>query len=121
MTPEQTNRLGFVTHRLRPVYYSPSSHTALAESELKYTDDHQSHSVYVKFPVEEGDMSDDLRRVWSTLPAVHRERGLNIAIWTTTAWSLPGNAVSHARKDFLSDLGGLSPSRYGVRHRPDSF
>ncbi len=33
----------------RPVHYSPSSRSALAEAELTYRDDHKSQSVYVYF------------------------------------------------------------------------
>jgi isoleucyl-tRNA synthetase len=75
---------GLVTHRLRPVYYSPSSRTALAEAELKYKDI-QSRSVYVAFPV-------------STYPDVIKAYSdVHLAIWTTTPWTLPANMVSPPR------------------------
>lgn len=84
---------GFVTHRLRPVYYSPSSRTALAEAELEYKDGHRSRSVYVSLPVQEDDMSDALKEVYDS---VKKQGGqdLSLVIWTTTPWSLPGNSVS---------------------------
>lgn len=34
-----------------PVFWSPSSRTALAEGELEYNDEHRSTSVYVTFPL----------------------------------------------------------------------
>ncbi|WVQ65548.1 uncharacterized protein L199_003725 [Kwoniella botswanensis] len=81
--------------RLRPTYYSPSSRTALAEAELSYKDGHQSRSVYVGFPVAEEDMSEGLAEVYS------RECGgkgkLELAIWTTTPWTLPANMSSTDR------------------------
>lgn len=40
-----------IYRRLRPVYWSPSTGTALAEAELEYKDDHTSTAVYVKFPL----------------------------------------------------------------------
>ncbi|WVF69036.1 isoleucine-tRNA ligase [Kwoniella sp. CBS 6097] len=91
---------GLVKHRLRPTYYSPSNRTALAEAELKYTDGHKSRSVYVGFPVAEGDMSEGLRKVWM------EECGkapLELAIWTTTPWSLPGNmgVAVHDEMDYV--------------------
>nr|XP_019003999.1 isoleucine-tRNA ligase [Kwoniella mangroviensis CBS 8507]OCF67460.1 isoleucine-tRNA ligase [Kwoniella mangroviensis CBS 8507] len=80
---------GCITHRLRPTYYSPSSRTALAEAELSYKDGHKSRSVYVGFPVAEEDMSEGLAEVY------RRECGgkgkLELAIWTTTPWTLPAN------------------------------
>ncbi|PKB92105.1 Aminoacyl-tRNA synthetase [Rhizophagus irregularis] len=42
---------GYIYRQDKPVYWSPSSRTALAEAELEYRDDHQSNSVYVKLPV----------------------------------------------------------------------
>nr|XP_019012976.1 isoleucine-tRNA ligase [Kwoniella pini CBS 10737]OCF51757.1 isoleucine-tRNA ligase [Kwoniella pini CBS 10737] len=80
---------GFITHRLRPTYYSPSSRTALAEAELSYKDGHKSRSVYVAFPVEEADMSESLREVYQRNCGV--EEKLELAIWTTTPWTLPAN------------------------------
>ena len=44
---------GMIYRRLRPVYWSPSTRTALAEAELEYKDDHASTAVYVKFPLVE--------------------------------------------------------------------
>jgi tRNA synthetases class I (I, L, M and V) len=44
---------GMIYRRLRPVYWSPSSGTALAEAELEYKEDHASTTVYVKFPLVE--------------------------------------------------------------------
>ena len=40
-----------IYRRLRPVYWSPSTGTALAEAELEYKEDHVSTAVYVKFPL----------------------------------------------------------------------
>jgi isoleucyl-tRNA synthetase len=79
---------GHIYRGLKPVHWSPSSRTALAEAELEYPDGHTSPSVYVAFPVE-------------TLPEALAAKlngageGLAVAIWTTTPWTLPANlAVS---------------------------
>ncbi|KAI9846933.1 MAG: isoleucine-tRNA ligase [Thelocarpon superellum] len=73
-----------IHRRFRPVYWSPSSATALAEAELEYREDHQSLAAFVKFPV-------------ITLPPalaqderVEIDR-LGVLIWTTTPWTLPAN------------------------------
>ena len=42
---------GHIYRGLKPVHWSPSSRTALAEAELEYPDGHTSPSVYVGFPV----------------------------------------------------------------------
>jgi isoleucyl-tRNA synthetase len=86
-------QIGHITHRLRPTYYSPSSRTALAESELSYKDGHKSRSVYVGFAVEEGDMSQGLRRAYLAATEQTGSSPLSLAVWTTTAWTLPANAV----------------------------
>jgi isoleucyl-tRNA synthetase len=43
---------GYVYRGLKPVIWSPSSRTALAEAEVEYSDTHVSPSVYVAFPVK---------------------------------------------------------------------
>ncbi|GMK54006.1 hypothetical protein CspeluHIS016_0105920 [Cutaneotrichosporon spelunceum] len=81
---------GFITHRLRPTYYSPSSRTALAEAELEYTD-LKSNSVYVGFPVAEEWMTPRLKEAFQKGKATNPEATLSLAIWTTTPWTLPAN------------------------------
>ena len=68
------------------MYWSPSSRTALAESELEYNDKHQSDAVFVKFPLVK--VPEEL----STAPGVRAEE-LGALIWTTTPWTLPANEV----------------------------
>ena len=70
---------GLVYRALKPVYWSPATRTALAEAELEYSDDHVSPSVWVGFPVRGA-----LEERW---------KGLTVAVWTTTPWTLPGNAA----------------------------
>jgi isoleucyl-tRNA synthetase len=83
---------GFITHRHRPTYYSPSSRTALAEAELEYAD-LKSNSVYVAFPVQEEDMTARVKEALEKGQQKHSDAKLHLAIWTTTPWSLPGNMV----------------------------
>ena len=67
---------GLIFKGLKPVYWSPSSESALAEAEIEYKD-RKDPSIFVAFPVEEGN-----EKV---------KRGENLVIWTTTPWTLPGN------------------------------
>ncbi len=77
---------GLIYKGLKPVYWSPSSESALAEAEIEYQDK-QSISVYVAFKSldQEGLLKD-----------------ANYLIWTTTPWTLPANlAISvHPRFNY---------------------
>ena len=61
---------------LKPVYWSPSSETALAEAEIEYKDV-KSSSIYVAFKVVDG------KNVISN--------NCELVIWTTTPWTIPAN------------------------------
>ncbi|KAJ9237792.1 hypothetical protein DTO166G5_3355 [Paecilomyces variotii] len=77
---------GLIYRRFKPVYWSPSTGTALAEAELEYKDDHVSTAALVRFP---------LVTISSQL-ANHAgvDSGkLSAVIWTTTPWTLPANAA----------------------------
>jgi isoleucyl-tRNA synthetase len=74
---------GYIYRGLKPVHWSPSSHTALAEAELEYPEGHTSRSVYAAFPVIS--LGEGAKELEQYLP------NLSVAIWTTTPWTLPGN------------------------------
>lgn len=76
-------RRGFIFRGRKPVHWSPSSRTALAEAELEYPDNHVSKSIYVRFCVESP--SESLKELHS------EESPVNIAVWTTTPWTIPAN------------------------------
>lgn len=67
---------GLIFKGLKPVYWSPSSESALAEAEIEYHD-RKDPSIFVAFPVVEG--NDKVKE------------GENLVIWTTTPWTLPAN------------------------------
>ncbi|KAF3917934.1 hypothetical protein ABW20_dc0109637 [Dactylellina cionopaga] len=75
---------GLIYRHFKPVYWSPSSRTALAEAELEYDENHVSKAATIKFPLA------NLGSYLSTLPGVDKET-IGAAIWTTTPWSIPGN------------------------------
>lgn len=75
---------GYIYRGLKPVHWSPSSQTALAEAELEYPEGHTSRSVYAVFPITKA--SDTAKKVLT--PYL---KDLGVAIWTTTPWTLPGN------------------------------
>lgn len=67
---------GYIYKGKKPVYWSPSSESALAEAEIEYQDK-RSASIYVAFEVTDG------KGVI--------ENGAKIIIWTTTPWTIPAN------------------------------
>jgi isoleucyl-tRNA synthetase len=88
---------GHIYRGLKPVHWSPSSRTALAEAELEYPDGHTSPSVYVAFPVLElpAPLAARLEDLGIAPPSASYREQLFVAIWTTTPWTLPANlAVS---------------------------
>lgn len=74
---------GYIYRGLKPVHWSPSSRTALAEAELEYPEGHTSRSIYAAFPVKS--LGDGASQLAEYLPS------LAVAIWTTTPWTIPGN------------------------------
>ena len=76
---------GYIYKGLKPIYWSPSSESALAEAEIEYHD-HTSPSIYVAFDLV------------SENGAV--EKGTKFVIWTTTPWTLPANLGIAVQPDF---------------------
>ena len=87
---------GLIYKGLKPVYWSPSSESALAEAEIEYQDV-LSNSIYVAFKVKDGNgvVDNDARLV----------------IWTTTPWTIPANLAISAHPDFV--YGEYETSNYG--------
>ena len=79
--------IGLITRHYRPVHWSPSSRTALAEAELEYNDAHRSTAVFVTFDLDEAALTPKLREM---VEAHGRPR---LLVWTTTPWTLPSNMV----------------------------
>jgi isoleucyl-tRNA synthetase len=92
----------------KPVMWSPVEKTALAEAEIEYRD-HQSHQVWVKFPLHTFDLryrrAQPLRHDGDVRPDTSFQTGMSelmgdffqeahptsVVIWTTTPWTIPQN------------------------------
>jgi len=72
---------GYIYKGLKPVYWCPNDETALAEAEIEYADV-PCTAIYVKFKVK-----DDK----GLLDGIPGKENASVLIWTTTAWTLPGN------------------------------
>ncbi|KAI9689040.1 MAG: isoleucine-tRNA ligase [Bathelium mastoideum] len=82
---------GFIYRQNKPVYWSPSSHTALAEAELEYDENHTSTAAFIKFPLVELP-----RKLWHLKAKISR---FYAVIWTTTPWTLPANKAIAVHQD----------------------
>ncbi|PIA61466.1 hypothetical protein AQUCO_00300755v1 [Aquilegia coerulea] len=77
---------GYIYRGTKPVHWSPSSRTALAEAELEYPEGHISKSIYAIFKlVSAPPTSNGLFEEF--LP------NLCLSVWTTTPWTVPANAA----------------------------
>ena len=76
---------GLIYKGSKPVYWSPSSESALAEAEIEYKDV-RSPSIYVAFPVKDGKGVLD--------------NDTEIVIWTTTPWTIPANLGISVHPEF---------------------
>ncbi|MDL2292648.1 isoleucine--tRNA ligase [Acholeplasma sp. OttesenSCG-928-E16] len=81
---------------LKPVYWSPSSESALAEAEIEYHDK-QSKSIYISFDI----LSDD-----------QFLNGSSLLIWTTTPWTLPANLAVSVHPKFIYSLIEVNKKKY---------
>ena len=105
---------GYIYRGLKPVHWSPSSRTALAEAELEYPDGHVSPSIFAAFRVSS--LSEALQ-----LTLQDYVPDLGLAIWTTTPWTIPGNAavaVNGALTYALVDRGSDNLSPEAKHHVP---
>lgn len=76
---------GYIYKGLKPIYWSPSSESSLAEAEIEYKDV-KSPSIYVAFNVADGKGLLDNETAF--------------VIWTTTPWTLPANLGISVNPDF---------------------
>jgi isoleucyl-tRNA synthetase len=76
---------GYIYKGLKPIYWSPSSESSLAEAEIEYKDI-ESPSLYIAFKVVDGKGLLD--------------NDTSFVIWTTTAWTLPANLGIFVNPDF---------------------
>jgi isoleucyl-tRNA synthetase len=89
---------GFVHRALKPVFWSPSSGTALAEAELEYAEAHTSKSAYVMFKFHSASTSSTASSVLAKVSA-ESSTGLAALVWTTTPWTLPANVALAVHPD----------------------
>ena len=80
---------GLIYKGLKPVYWSPSSESALAEAEIEYHDV-KATTVFVAFDCIDGK---------DIVP-----NDTKFVIWTTTPWTLPANLAICANPDFVYGL-----------------
>lgn len=92
---------GYIYKGLRPVHWSPSSESALAEAEIEYHDK-RSPSIYVAFTIKDGKGL--------------LEEGDKIIIWTTTPWTIPASLGITLHPDLRYDVVQVGDEKYVVAH-----
>jgi isoleucyl-tRNA synthetase len=75
---------GYIYRGLKPVHWSPSSKTALAEAELEYPEGHVSRSIFTAFKLTQ--IVDRAKAILEPF-----QDDLSVSIWTTTPWTIPAN------------------------------
>ncbi len=90
---------GYIYKGKKPVYWSPSSESALAEAEIEYYDK-RSPSIYVAFNLREGN---------KTLNGDEK-----IIIWTTTPWTIPANLGIAVHPDLDYNVVRVGETKYVV-------
>ena len=90
---------GYIYKGLKPIYWSPSSESSLAEAEIEYKDV-KSPSIYVAFDLEDGKGKLD--------------KDTSMVIWTTTPWTLPSNLAITVHPDFVYVLVEEAGKKYVV-------
>ncbi|PAE16703.1 isoleucine--tRNA ligase [Virgibacillus sp. 7505] len=90
---------GYIYKGMKPVYWSPSSESALAEAEIEYQDK-RSASIYVAFQVKDGK---DLF-----------QGDEKFIIWTTTPWTLPANVAISLHPEVTYVVAQVGSEKYVV-------
>lgn len=90
---------GYIYRGQKPIYWSPSSESALAEAEIEYQDV-RSPNIYVAFEVLDG------KNVLDS--------DTSLVIWTTTPWTLPANLGIAVHPDSLYSIVKADGKKYVV-------
>lgn len=88
---------GLIYKGKKPVYWSPSSESSLAEAEIEYQDK-RSASIYVAFDVKDGKGVVD--------------SDAKFIIWTTTPWTLPSNVAITVHPDLTYGQYNVNGKKY---------
>ncbi|RCH90022.1 hypothetical protein CU098_002672, partial [Rhizopus stolonifer] len=98
---------GHIYRQLKPVYWSPSSRSALAESELEYNEHHVSKSIHVRFRLSQLAPALAEKYKWGDTP-------LYALIWTTTPWTIPSNKAISVHPELRYALVKVGQDAYVV-------
>lgn len=91
---------GYIYKGKKPVYWSWSSESTLAEAEVEYHDV-KSPSIYIAFPVKDG-------------KGILDEKDTYFVIWTTTPWTIPSNQGITVNPQFDYSVVKVGDKRYVV-------
>ncbi len=83
---------GHVYKGVKPVHWSWGAHTAMAEAEVEY-EDKTSNAIDVRFEAR------DKAQLLKPFGAPDNNQDVNVVIWTTTPWTIPGNQAVAVHPD----------------------
>ena len=90
---------GYIYKGLKPVYWSWSSESTLAEAEVEYHDI-KSPRIYVAFPIKDGKGKLD--------------SDVSLIIWTTTPWTIPSNVGITVNPKFDYSVVEVNGKKYVI-------
>lgn len=99
---------GHIYRGKKPVHWSPSTRTALAEAELEYPEGHTSRSIYVAM---------DVVKPTDALAALLGGASASLAIWTTTPWTIPANLAIAVNERITYAVVQAPPAQDGAEGR----
>ncbi|KAH3689012.1 hypothetical protein WICPIJ_000011 [Wickerhamomyces pijperi] len=85
---------GLIKRQKKPVYWGCQTHTALAEGELEYNDNHKSITLHLKFPIIKPSVQ------LSAILAENSIKDVKALIWTSTPWTIPSNKAISINTEF---------------------
>ncbi|MGO5078948.1 isoleucine--tRNA ligase [Lactobacillus amylovorus] len=91
---------GYIYKGKKPVYWSWSSESTLAEAEVEYKDV-EANSIFVAFPVTDG-------------KGIINPKDTYFVIWTTTPWTIPANEAICVNPKFDYSIVQVGDKRYVV-------
>ena len=107
-------RKGLISRNFRPVYWSPSSRTALAEAELEYDENHTCTAAFVRMPFVR------LPKVLKDNEQL-RDGQVSALIWTTTPWTLPANKAIAVHPDIEYAVVSIHEPQAGAPKSEQDF
>uniref|UniRef100_A0A671VUA5 Isoleucine--tRNA ligase, mitochondrial n=1 Tax=Sparus aurata TaxID=8175 RepID=A0A671VUA5_SPAAU len=88
---QEMHNKGLIYQDYKPVFWSPSSRTALAEAELEYNPEHVSRAIYATFPLITLPPKITSEAASLKISPLFGLENVSVLVWTTQPWTIPAN------------------------------